>query len=296
VRRFFTLAEESRYASAEAGAAGEAVLAVAERVVAALERERGLERRLGALLAVLLSAALLAGGARAGEPAQASFFQGNQAYASGSYDEAIAAYERARSGGQESGALLFNLGNAYLKRGDIGRAIASYERAARLLPRDPDITANLAFARERANIAAPAPPLWQRLAAPLAFRARGAELGVVFAALWWLLWGLLTARLLQPRWTAMLSRAVVATALLAAVVGVSLAVRLAAVEAAGAAVVVAPGDTPVRFEPSPSGTEHFAVTPGSDVAVLEERDGWRLVARPDARRGWIPADAVELVD
>lgn len=294
--RFFALVEAARYASAQAGGADDAVLDVAERVVAALERERGLERRLGALLVVLLGAALLAGGARADEPVRAGFFQGNQAYASGQYDEAVAAYERARSGGQESGALAFNLGNAYLKRGDIGRAIANYERAARLLPRDPDVAANLAFARERANLEAPAPSPWQRLAAPLAFRATASELGIAFAAAWWLFWGLLAARLLQPGWTAPLNRAAVATALVAAIVGVSLAVRVTAVEASGAAVVVAAGDTPVRFEPSANGTEHFTVMPGSDVTVLEEREGWRLVARADGRRGWLPAAAVEVVD
>jgi uncharacterized protein YgiM (DUF1202 family) len=87
----------------------------------------------------------------------------------------------------------------------------------------------------------------------------------------------------------------VVVSLLAMVVGISLAVRVAVVERAGAAVVVAPGDTPVRFEPSPGGTEHFIVTAGSDLAVLEARDGWYLVARPDGRRGWIPADAVEPV-
>ena len=296
VSRFFALAEQARYASASGGGAGDAVLDAAARIVAALERERGLERGLGAVLVVLVGTSLLAVGARADEAAQAAFFQGNQAYASGHYDDAIAAYERARAGGQESGALAFNLGNAYLKRGDIGRAIASYERAARLLPRDPDVAANLAFARERANIAVPAPSFWQRLAAPLAFRASGAELRFAFAVLWWLFWAMLVARLLRPRWAATLSRVGAATALLAAVVGVSLAVRVLFVEAPGAAVVIASGDTAVRFEPSSSGTEHFTVPPGSDVTVLEEREGWRLVSREDGRRGWIPADAVEVVD
>jgi tetratricopeptide (TPR) repeat protein len=296
VARFFALAEEARYASGGASGAGDAVGDAAERIVAALERERGLDRRLGALLAVLLSATLLATASRADEPVQTAFFQGNQAYAAGHYDDAIAAYEQARAGGQESGALAFNLGNAYLKRGDIGRAIASYERAARLLPRDPDVTANLAFARERANIEAPSAPIWQRLAAPFAFRASAGELAKMFAVLWWLFWGLLIARLLSPRAAVALSRAATAVAVIAVILGVSLAVRVTAVETTGAAVVVASGDTPVRFEPTASGTEHFVVTPGMDVSVLEERDGWLLVARADGRRGWLQAESLERVD
>ena len=38
------------------------------------------------------------------------------------------------------------------------------------------------------------------------------------------------------------------------------------------------GDTPVRFEPTATGTEHFAVTPGAACRVHEERDGWLLGA------------------
>jgi tetratricopeptide (TPR) repeat protein len=296
VARFFALAEEARYASGAAGGAGEAVAEAAERIVGALERERGLERRLGAWLVLLLSAALLAGAARADDPVQTAFFQGNQAYAAGRYDDAVAAYEQARATGLESGALAFNLGNAYMKRGDIGRAIASYERAARWLPRDPDVSANLAFARERANLEAPAAPIWQRLAAPFAFRASTGELATAFAVLWWVIWGLLSARLLWPPARATVGRVVAAVAVLALIVGLSLAVRVGSVEVPGAAVVVASGDTPVRFEPSANGTEHFVVTPGVDVTVREERDGWLLVARADGRRGWIPATAVERVN
>ena len=295
VERFFATAEEARYGGG-AGSTGEAAAEAAERIVAALERERGLERRLGTLVVVLLSAALTVASAHADEPVPPAFFQGNQAYAAGRYDDAIAAYEQVRAAGQESGALAFNLGNAYMKRGDIGHAIASYERAARLLPRDPDVSANLAFARERASIEVPAAPIWQRLAAPFAFRASSGELAGVFAALWWLLWGLLSARLLWPAARVPLARAALVAGALAAIVGLSLAVRVSSVEAAGAAVVVASGDTPVRFEPTASGTGHFVVTPGVDVTVREERDGWLLVARADGRRGWIPAAAVERVD
>ena len=45
-----------------------------------------------------------------------------------------------------------------------------------------------------------------------------------------------------------------------------------------------------------SGTEHFVVTPGVDVSVLEERDGWLLVAGADGRRGWLQAESLERVD
>jgi tetratricopeptide (TPR) repeat protein len=296
VERFFALAEQARYAAGRGGDEG-AAIDLAERIVAALERERGLERRLGALvLAALASAALFAGAARAAEPPLADFLRGNQAYADGRYDEAIAAYQAVRAAGWQSGALEYNLGNAYMKRGDIGRAVASYERAVRRLPRDPDVAANLAFARERAAIEPPALPLWQRLLAPFATRATGGELTAAFALAWLALWSVLAVRLFVPSARPALGRLAAVAALPAAVLAVSLLVRLTAIETADAGVIVAAGETAVRFEPSPSGTEHFVVGPGTDVILGEERAGWRLVARADGRRGWVPVDAVESVE
>jgi len=296
VERFFALAEQTRYAAGRGGDEG-AAIDLAERIVAALERERGLERQLGAIvLAVLATAALLSGAARAAEPPLADFLRGNQAYADGRYDEAIAAYQAVRAAGWESGALEYNLGNAYMKRGDIGRAVASYERAVRRLPRDPDVAANLAFARERAAIEPPSLPLWQRLLAPFATRATSGELTAAFAVAWLTLWAALSVRLFLPSARLALGRLAAVAGLPAAVLAVSLVVRLTAIETADAGVIVAAGETAVRFEPSPSGTEHFVVGPGTDVILGEERAGWRLVSRADGRRGWVPADAVESVE
>ena len=296
VERFFALAEQTRYAAGRGGDEG-AAIDLAERIVAALERERGLERQLGAIvLAVLATAALLSGAARAAEPPLADFLRGNQAYADGRYDEAIGAYQAVRAAGWESGALEYNLGNAYMKRGDIGRAVASYERAVRRLPRDPDVAANLAFARERAAIEPPSLPLWQRLLAPFATRATSGELTAAFAVAWLTLWAALSVRLFLPSARLALGRLAAVAGLPAAVLAVSLVVRLTAIETADAGVIVAAGETAVRFEPSPSGTEHFVVGPGTDVILGEERAGWRLVSRADGRRGWVPADAVESVE
>ena len=51
--------------------------------------------------------------------------------------------------GAASPAVYFNLGNAFFKQGQIGRAIAAYHSAQTVDPRDPDVRANLGFARER---------------------------------------------------------------------------------------------------------------------------------------------------
>lgn len=296
VGKFFQLVEHARYApTAVAAAERGTALELAKSIVDGLERERRLERHLAAavVLAVLCAGALVsAAGADEATP-QTAFFQGNQAYAAGRYDDAIRAYELVREAGLESGALEFNLGNAFVKDGQLARAIASYERARRLLPRDPDAQANLAYARELAQVPDEPTPLWKRLAFPFAARATGSELAVVAALCWWSFWLLLAARVLLPQRRLGLGRlAGVAVAGYLIVAG-SLGARLAQVELRDTAIVTARGGTSVRFEPSATGTEHFPAAPGTALDVTESRDDWLQVRRADGRRGWIPRDAVE---
>ncbi|MEO8604640.1 MAG: BatD family protein [bacterium] len=297
IERFLDLSQHARYArGGDAAAERTTALDLATGIVDGLERVRGLERRLGALIVALCAVAALSVARADAPPPQAAFFQGNQAYAAGKYDDAVTAYDSVRRDGLTSGALEFNLGNAWVKRGDFGHAIAAYERAARLLPRDPDIAANLGFAREQAKLEVTAPLLWQRLAFPFAAAASRTTLGAVATALWWIFWLALAARLLLPAARVGLTRTVLATAIAWLIVASSWSFRVTELDAANAAVVVAPGETPARFEPSLSGTGHFSLTPGATLAVLEERDGWLQVRRSDGLRGWIPADAVERVD
>lgn len=293
---FFQLVERARYAPSQRDGAGRAnALELAKGIVDGLERERRLERHLAAAIALaLLCAGAPFAGADEATP-QTAFFQGNQAYASGQYDEAIRAYQSVRDAGLESGALDFNLGNAFFKEGQTARAIVSYERARRLLPRDPDVQSNLTYARELAQVDAEATPLWQRLAFPFASRATGSELAAVASLCWCAFWLLLAARVLLPRLRLGLGRAAVLAAALYLMLAGSLGLRLAEVELRDSAIVTAAGGSSVRFEPSATGTEHFPVAPGTALDVTEERDEWLQVRRDDGRRGWIQRSAVERI-
>ncbi|MGD9763675.1 MAG: BatD family protein [Candidatus Binatia bacterium] len=296
-RRFFALIEQARYAGGNTSTGRDAALALALEIVDGLERARGLSRNLGRLAVGVALATALGARAYAEAPPEAEFFAGNQAYADGRYADAVRAYEAVRDAGWESGALFFNLGNAYMKNGELGRGLANYERAARLLPRDPDVAANLSFAREQAQLEEPAAPLWRRIIAPLAARATGAELASAFLIAWLALWAALALRYaVGRRRGGALGYVAAAASVLALAIGLSFGRRMVEIESASRAVVIANEDLPARFEPSATGTEHFIVTPGAGVDVLETRNGWLQVRRADGRRGWLPADAVELLD
>src|SRR6516162_4620208 len=59
------------------------------------------------------------------------------------YRESAAPLESLLAGGVRSGAVYYNLGNAYYRAGEYGRAIAAYRKAKPYRPRDPYLEANL---------------------------------------------------------------------------------------------------------------------------------------------------------
>jgi tetratricopeptide (TPR) repeat protein len=300
LRELFAHCEQVRFAPSTASDGDmQRTLDQADSIIRTLERERRLGTPLAAMLALGLLASLLAvrlagAGTPGDDTPQTLFFRGNALYGDEHYADAVVAYEKVLAAGLESGNLHFNLGNAYFKSGDVGRAILEYERARRLIPRDPDLHANLGYAREKSGDGDPT-PLWARLALPLAARASSDELLTAASVCFVLLMALLiVVRLVPVAARASRGAALAATVGLALTAG-SAAYRLATVDLPTFAVVVATADTDVRFEPSVSGTTHFATKTGSVLRLLAEREGWAQVARPDGERGWIARGAIATV-
>jgi SH3-like domain-containing protein len=94
----------------------------------------------------------------------------------------------------------------------------------------------------------------------------------------------------RPRW--LVSAALVCAGLFV-IVGVSLARQIFVDDWQRPAVVLADGQTPVRFEPAETGTEHFVLKQGALVRLLDSRPGWHQIARCDGRRGWVAEHSVE---
>ena len=297
VRRFFEACEHVRFAPSAGVGDMQGALSLAQQILRRLERERSLRPGTVAAVAAWSSVLLLGSIALAQSDAattpQTAFFHANAAYRDGHYAEAAEEYEHIRASGFASGNVYFNLGNAYFKLGDRGRAILNYERAERLLPRDPDVAANLTYARSLTGAEACRPPRWQRLVFPLAEQLPSRQLGGLLSACFTGLMLALAAYRLSPRRPRWLLYVAVALSVALAVSAASLARQAYAQDWIRAAVVIADGETSARFEPAPSGTVHFALKQGTRVQVNEARDGWTQVTRCDGRRGWVESTSVE---
>ena len=189
--------------------------------------------------------------------------------------------------GSVSPALYFNLGNANFKSGQIGRAIAAYRQAEALTPRDPDVRANLQFARAQV----PGPTL----RANLLQRALGTlslnEWTGLGAVALWVTFALLAWRQIRPPLTMALRNWTV----LAGAVALTLCVTVALAylqNPARNSVIVAARETTVRNGPFDESPSAFLANDGAELRLLDRKDDWLQVTDGTRRIGWVKRDAV----
>lgn len=197
--------------------------------------------------------------------------------------ECASAFARANPGRTSSGAL-FNEANALLRGGRPGPAIAAYRAALDLDPGSPHLEANLVEARKQVARApgVPEPTALERAArlwsgtSEIARWAAGVGLA-------WIAFGVAGSRPRRLAWI---------PAALAAAVGATVAIDVAARAASTSAVLVAEaplrkgngeGFEPMLVEPLPEGTE---------CRVLETRPGWTEIEIAGPTRGWVREDSV----
>jgi tetratricopeptide (TPR) repeat protein len=220
----------------------------------------------------------------------AEFDAANRLYEKADYSGAITAYQRIVSSGHASAAVLFNLANSEFKNGQPGRAIAHYRVAQQLAPRDPDIRANLRFARGSVPGNNTRDSALDRLFSLASLN----EIGVLSAIGLWLWFGLLAAGQIRPAWKTTLRSSVIASGIFALAMSAWFCEALINRATNRIAVVTAPTSA-VRFGPLDESQISFNVRDGSELRVIGHKDKWAQVIDNSNRTGWIPmADLTEL--
>ena len=74
--------------------------------------------------------------------------------------------------------------------------------------------------------------------------------------------------------------------------GFELAVRMSCV---GSEAIVISQTTDARFAPFGSATTFFQLGTGDKVRVVDLKDDWRKVKRPDGKAGWVNASALGMI-
>jgi tetratricopeptide (TPR) repeat protein len=215
----------------------------------------------------------------------AAFDAANKLYEQGKFSAAASSYEKLLQTGQASAALYFNLGNAFFKSGQIGRAIAAYRQAERITPRDPDLRANLQFARNQTQ----GPTLWPGRLQRWLGRLSLNEWTLLAAGAVWLWFILLAILQWRPALKPVLRRYAFLVAGIAVVLCVCAAGSLRENRFTPTAIVIA-HDATVRYGPLKESPRAFTVHDGAELRVLDQKDEWLQVSAGPRRVGWLPRD------
>jgi len=219
------------------------------------------------------------------ENASSAFDAANKLYEQGKFAEAAASYEKLIQSGQPSAAVLFNLGNAFLKSGQLGRAVAAYRKAAQITPRDPDLRANLEFARNQVQGPTVVANRGQQFLSKLTVNEWTL---LASGAIWgWLL--LLCAIQLRPALRLTLRGCVIGFALAMVVLGSCLGSALYENSLYQTAVVVM-RDAPIHNGPLEESQNAFVAHDGAELRILDHKDEWLQVSAGPGRIGWLRRD------
>ena len=223
--------------------------------------------------------------------AQTEFDDANRAFEQGRFKEAIAKYETLLQNGTRSSAIYFNLGNACFRDGQVGKAIAQYRNAERLRPRDPDLRANLDFARravQEGNVALPRGLLsWSQ-------RLTSNEWSVFFSGSLWLLFSTLLAGRLKPALRPSLNGLgfTAGTLLLISLSG--LGASTLCTRPAADAVIISP-TAAVRYGPFDESQSNLSLKDGHEVLVIDSKADWLQIRDLTGRTGWLRKSQLQII-
>jgi len=211
-----------------------------------------------------------------------AFDAANKLYEEGKYADAAGTYQMLVKSGSVSPALYFNLGNALFKSSQIGRAIAAYRQAAQLTPRDPDVRANLQFARNQVQGPTLRASRWERWLGTLSLN----EWVWLAAGAIWLTFLLLAAMQLRSGSKRVLRNYAIAAGCIAVVLCACLAWAWSNHATANTAIVIVREAT-VRAGPLEESQSAFTANDGAELRVLDRKDDWLQVTDGTSRIGWL---------
>ena len=219
------------------------------------------------------------------------FTQANKLYEQGKYADAALAYDALTKSGSISPALLFNLGDARFKAGQTGLAIAAYREAQRLAPRDPDIRANLQFARNQAQggTTQQTGSIVIRQLNRLSLNEWSGLTSAFFIA--WCLLFVIT------QWTPEFRQRLRNTKILLGCLGALLLIATILMyreqQFIRTAIVSVP-EAVVRLGPFAESQSAFTARDGIELEITDQRPGWWQVVDSSGRSGWIATSQIVL--
>ncbi len=215
------------------------------------------------------------------------FEKGNAAFSSGKFSEAAQLFQSLAQGKNASMEVIFNLGNARFREGDYGQAILQYERAAWLNPRDPDVRANLNFAREAAGVGMRESEGWKKLMSFLTLN----QWALFMLSFWVIAFGLVAVWMISCSRSLALRLGFVGTLAMLLMGGAMWLMKNRELKDA----IVLSGQTSLKVAPIDNSPSLYPLLPGTRVRVEKSRGNFIFITTLDEKRGWLKADQIEWI-
>lgn len=221
-----------------------------------------------------------------------SFAEGNDSYEKGEYDKAVSEYKKILDKGYENGGVYYNIANAYFKTGSLGRAILNYERAFLFMPRSSDLAVNYKFASMeiKGNII-PERGFWQAYflkTYTTSFTIN--EFVWITSGIYLLIIILSVFGMMFPNIKKYQKPGVVLFFVFMLFNIVVIDYKIKDIERRA---IVITSDAEVLFGPFEGATKFFTLQEGMGVNIIQSKDKWYKVVRPDGKIGWIKDENVE---
>lgn len=283
VQEVFQLCNQYRYARQQTSAELQSVIEKLKTVLAAIQKIDAKPMKLGSVAAITAIAFLISAIGVHAADLDSTFNQANRLYEQGQFADAAKAYDSLIQSGIISPALYFNAGNAWFKSGQIGNAILDYRKAEQLSPRDPDIRANLQFARNQVANSIPALPgnRFTRLLNRMSLNEWSIATAIGLA----LLFLVLTVQQLTPKFRKPLRMPAIGLAFVTILLAIGLYLDFSLAETKSA--VVTAGEAVIRRGPFDEAQSAFTVRDGAELLIVDSKDNWLQVADASHRTGWI---------
>lgn len=216
----------------------------------------------------------------------------SEAYAQGQYGRAVEVYHDILGSGYESGALFYNLGNAYGRLDQWGQAIRYYEKARRLRPADPRVLHNLNQVRRRAGLKSERGPEMFRYGVGAVIQEWSPTL--IFVVGWLLLIGGLAVALvwLWSESGIQFQRPIVWGTIGAGLLAIAVAIGISYLQAMNQYAVVVADEVPVRAAPDQGAITDTTLREGTVLEVTSRQTEWHEVRLSEGASGWVPVRAV----
>lgn len=229
------------------------------------------------------------------------FDEGNEYYAAGEFQQAIAAYEQALESGYASAEIYYNLGNAHYRLDELASAMLYYKRAEKLAPKSRELQHSILLTHGRLldRFSRLPEPFWITVSQRIYSRTRIRPLTLLGLLMYIAGIVLIAYRMwyrTENEWIRRINSALLIIGLPLLLGGLLTSYKTA--QNQSAVVMVSKTsllDEPLNDSELAGGASELQIHAGLVVRVVKTQDEWSEIVLPNGVSGWVSSETLQII-